>query len=54
MKKEQVTMDIEDLLDSVTLVGCEDEECGGLSFEQELEENGWKCIHCGEPILKPD
>jgi hypothetical protein len=40
--------------DSVELVGCENEGCGGLSFEQELEENDWKCTHCGEPIPKHD
>ena len=30
----------------------EDEECGGYTFREELEENNWKCPHFGKPIPK--
>ena len=37
-----------------TLIRCEDDECGGFSFEHELEQNDWKCPHCEKPISKPE
>jgi acetyl-CoA carboxylase beta subunit len=43
-----------DWSDTETLVKCKEEDCGGFAFEQELEENDWKCPHCGKPIAKPD
>jgi acetyl-CoA carboxylase beta subunit len=43
-----------DWSDTETLIKCDNEECGGYSFEHELEENEWKCPHCRKPILKPE
>jgi rubredoxin len=37
----------------MTLIRCENENCGGISFQDELEESNWKCPHCGKPISKP-
>jgi hypothetical protein len=38
-----------DWSDTETLIKCDNEECGGYSLEHELEENEWKCPHCGKP-----
>ena len=52
MKQEKKAY--KDWSDTETLIKCKNEECGGFAFEQELEENGWKCPHCGKPISKPE
>jgi hypothetical protein len=43
-----------DWLDTVTLIQCEDDECGGFTFRDELEENNWECPHCGKRIPKSE
>jgi rubrerythrin len=40
--------------DTESLTKCQEDGCGGFSFERELEENDWKCPHCGKPISKPE
>ena len=51
--KEDKTI-YKDWSDTETLIKCKDEECGGFAFEEELEENDWKCLHCGIAISKPE
>ena len=36
--------------ESTTLIRCDSEKCGGISFLDELEESDWKCPHCGKPF----
>jgi acetyl-CoA carboxylase beta subunit len=43
-----------DWWDTVTSIKCEDEECGGYTYKDELEKNDWECPHCGKPIPKPE
>jgi rubredoxin len=40
--------------DTPTLIECENENCGGVSFQDEIEENDWKCPYCGIAISKPE
>jgi hypothetical protein len=41
-------------LDTVTLIKCEDDECGGYTYMDTLENNNWECPRCGKPISKPE
>ena len=52
MKQEKKVY--KDWSDTETLIKCEDGECGGYPFKDELEENEWKCPHCGKPISIPE
>ena len=38
----------------ITMIRCENEDCGGVCFADELEQSDWKCPYCGKPISKPD
>jgi acetyl-CoA carboxylase beta subunit len=51
MKEEKKVY--KDWSDTETLIKCDNEGCGGFSFEHELEDNDWKCPHCEKPISKP-
>jgi hypothetical protein len=37
-----------------TLIKCDNKNCGGVSFKDELEQSDWKCPYCGGPISKPN
>jgi hypothetical protein len=39
--------------DNASLIRCEDEECGGVSFRHEVQMNNWRCPYCGMSISKP-
>jgi hypothetical protein len=52
--KEQVTMHDKDWWLIVTLIKCENDDCGGVCFADELEESDWRCPYCGKPISKPN
>jgi acetyl-CoA carboxylase beta subunit len=41
-------------LEITTLIRCENENCGSVCFADELEQNGWMCVYCGEAISKPE
>lgn len=51
---EQKRMVDKDWSDTETLIRCNDEKCGGYSFEDELEKDDWNCPYCGKPISKPE
>jgi len=40
--------------DTPGLIRCENEECGGVSFRHEIEQNQWNCPYCGKPVSKPE
>jgi hypothetical protein len=40
--------------ENTTLISCENENCGGVCFADELEQNGWMCLYCGEAISEPE
>jgi len=40
--------------DVPALIRCEDEECGGVTFRHEIEQNNWNCPFCGKSISKSD
>ena len=37
-----------------TLIRCDNENCGGVCFTDELEQSDWRCPYCGKPISKPE
>jgi hypothetical protein len=39
--------------ENASLIRCEDEECGGVSFRHEILMNNWRCPYCGTSISKP-
>jgi acetyl-CoA carboxylase beta subunit len=39
--------------DNASLIRCEDEECGGVSFRHEIQMNNWRCPYCGMSVSKP-
>jgi hypothetical protein len=40
--------------DISALIRCEDEECGGVTFRHEFEQNNWHCPFCGKSISKSE
>ena len=36
------------------LMRCENEECGGVTFKHEFEQNSWHCPFCGRSISKSE
>ena len=40
--------------ETMTLIRCENENCGGVCFEDELEQSDWKCPYCGEAISESE
>ncbi len=40
--------------DFAALIRCEDEECGGVTFRHEIEQNNWNCPFCGKSFSKPE
>lgn len=41
-------------LEASALISCENEECGGLTFRHEVEQNNGNCPFCGKSIWKPE
>jgi acetyl-CoA carboxylase beta subunit len=33
-----------------TMIRCENDNCGGVCFADELEQSNWKCPYCGKQI----
>ena len=37
-------------VDILKLIMCDNENCGGVFFKDEVEQSDWKCLSCGKPI----